>query len=137
MYGSFTLGAGSQHTEYSHMKMDDLTIWHSVLTDNQVWQLYVNGVIVEYILDDYKHQDQVLPFLTIKRHIALHCEVPHLLVVAKVTQKQAPGNDYLFEWWHKWLSFMLCCQGEYTKRGFGTHEVTASYSIRTIDSRCK
>ena len=42
-YGSFTLGAGSQGTAYSHMKMDDLTIWHSVLTDNQVWQLYVNG----------------------------------------------------------------------------------------------
>ena len=43
-YETFTVGGGSRRDGYnSRMRIDDLFIWHSVFTEKQVWQLYVNG----------------------------------------------------------------------------------------------
>ena len=42
-YEPFTVGSSSKGEYNARMKLDDLLIWHRVLDDGQVWQLYVNG----------------------------------------------------------------------------------------------
>ena len=42
-YVKFVVGSSALGFYHSRMKMDDFVIWHRVLAENQVWQLYVNG----------------------------------------------------------------------------------------------